>query len=246
MLEMTDLTVMEPSVAAQVERPLCVDLDGTLVKSDTFVDSLMVLARRHPLALLRTPLWAIKGKAHIKSEVTSRVALDVTHLPYNRPLLDYLRDEHATGRKLYLATGADRLLAWSVAAHLGIFDDVMASDGAVNLTGNNKLQHLEQRFASDGFDYIGNALPDLPLLKSAQRALLANPDLRLKSALKSRNINVSRKFVDRLPAPVALAKALRVHQWVKNLLVFLPLLLAHTLHLGLVLSAAAAFFCFSF
>ena len=166
---MTDLKVMEPSVAVQVERPLCVDLDGTLVKSDTFVDSLMVLARRHPLALFRTPLWAIKGKAYLKSQVASLVALDVAHLPYNRPLLDYLRDEHAAGRKLYLATGADRVLARSVAAHLGIFDDVMASDGAVNLTGNNKLQHLEQRFASDGFDYIGNALPDLPLFKAPSR-----------------------------------------------------------------------------
>jgi len=246
MLEMADLKVMEPPVGAQTERPLCVDLDGTLVKSDTFVDSLMVLARRHPLSFFRTPFWAIKGKAHLKSQVASLATLDVAHLPYNRPLLDYLRDEHAAGRKLYLATGADRALAQSVAAHLGIFDGVIASDGVVNLTGNDKLRHLEQRFASDGFDYVGNALPDLPLLKSAQRAFLANPDLRLNSALKSRNITVSRKFVDRLPAPVALAKALRVHQWVKNLLVFLPLLLAHTLHLGLVLTAVAAFFCFCF
>ena len=206
----------------------------------------MVLARRRPLAFLRTPFWAIKGKAHLKSQVASLVALDVAHLPYNRPLLDYLRDEHAAGRKLYLATGADRVLAQSVAAHLGIFDDVMASDGAVNLTGRNKLQHLEQRFASDGFDYIGNALPDLPLLKSAQQAMLANPDLRLNSALKGRNIKVSRSFLDRSRAPVALAKALRLHQWAKNLLVFLPLLLAHTIHLAPVLTAVAAFFCFSF
>jgi 4-hydroxybenzoate polyprenyltransferase/phosphoserine phosphatase len=246
MLEMADLKVMEPPVAAQTERPLCVDLDGTLVKSDTFVDSLMVLARRHPLSFFRTPFWALKGKAHLKSRVASLAALDVAHLPYNRPLLEYLRDEHEAGRKLYLATGADRALAQSVAAHLGIFDGVIASDGEVNLTGNDKLRHLEQRFASDGFDYVGNALPDLPLLKSAQRAFLANPDLRLNGALKSRNITVSRKFIDRLPAPVALAKALRVHQWVKNLLVFLPLLLAHTIHLGLVLTAVAAFFCFSF
>jgi len=237
---------MEPPVAVQAERPLCVDLDGTLVKSDTLVDSLMVLARRNPLAFLRTPVWAIQGKAHLKSRVASLVALDVAHLPYNRPLLDYLKDEHAAGRKLYLVTGADRRLAQSVAAHLGIFDEVMASDGAVNLTGNNKLQHLEQRFASDGFDYIGNALPDLPLLKSAQRAMVANPDLRLKSALKSRNIEVNEKFLDRSRTPVALAKALRLHQWAKNLLVFLPLLLAHTIRPGLVLATVAAFFCFSF
>jgi 4-hydroxybenzoate polyprenyltransferase/phosphoserine phosphatase len=246
MLVLTNLKVMDPPVSVQAEPALCVDLDGTLVKSDTFVDSLMVLARRHPMALLRTPLWAVKGKAHLKSQVAALAALDVVHLPYNRPLLEYLRDEHASGRKLYLATGADRVLARRVADHLGIFDDVIASDGAVNLTGNNKLQHLEQRFASDGFDYIGNALPDLPLLKNAQRAMLANPDLRLNSALKSRNINVSRKFIDRASAPVTLAKALRLHQWAKNLLVFLPLLLAHTIRLGPVLIAVTAFFCFSF
>jgi 4-hydroxybenzoate polyprenyltransferase/phosphoserine phosphatase len=243
---MTNLKVMESPIPVLTERPICVDLDGTLVKSDTFVDSLMVLARRQPLAFLRTPFWAIKGKAYVKAQVASLVELDVAHLPYNRPLLEYLREEHAAGRKLYLVTGADRTLAQSVATHLGIFDEVMASDGAVNLTGNNKLQHLEQRFASDGFDYIGNALPDLPLLKSAQQAMLANPDVRLNSALKSRNIRVSRKFLDRSRAPVAVAKALRVHQWAKNLLVFLPLLLAHTIQLGLVLTAIASFFCFSF
>ena len=238
---------MQPPVAVQAERPLCVDLDGTLVKSDTFVDSLMVLARRHPGAFVRTPLWALKGKAHVKSQVASMVTLDVAHLPYNRPLLDYLKDEHAAGRKLYLATGADRVLARKVAVHLGIFEDVLASDGAVNLTGRNKLQHLEQRFAADGFDYIGNALPDLPLLQGAQEAMVANPDLSLRLALKSRNVAVSRKFQDRSHLLAALAKALRVHQWAKNLLVFLPLLLAHSFrHAASVLAAVAAFFCFSF
>jgi 4-hydroxybenzoate polyprenyltransferase/phosphoserine phosphatase len=243
---MTDPKLMEPSVAVRVERPLCVDLDGTLVKSDTFVDSLMVLARRRPLAFLLTPAWAVQGKAHLKSQVASRVALDVAHLPYNRPLLDYLKDERSAGRKLYLVTGADRLSAQRVADHLGIFEDVMASDGDVNLTGNNKLQHLQQRFASGGFDYIGNALPDLPLLTNAQQAMVANPDFRLKSALKSRNVEVSEKFLDRSHALSAFAKALRVHQWAKNLLVFLPLLLAHTIRPGPVLTTVAAFFCFSF
>ena len=241
---MTELKVMQSPVAVQTERPLCVDLDGTLVKSDTFVDSLMVLARRHPIAFLRAPLWALKGKAHVKSQVASMVTLDAAHLPYNRPLLDYLRDEHAAGRKLYLATGADRVLARNVANHLGIFEDVIASDGTINLTGQNKLERLEQRFPD--FDYVGNALPDLPILQGAQEAMLANPDLRLNSALKSRNIPVSRSFIDRSRLPIALAKGLRVHQWAKNLLVFLPLLLAHSLRPGPVLIAVAAFFCFCF
>ena len=241
---MTDLEVMQPPIPVQAERPLCVDLDGTLVKSDTLLDSLMVLARRDPAAFLRSPLWAVKGKAHLKSQVTSLVALDVAHLPYNRPLLTFLREEHAAGRKLYLATGADRVLAQSVADHLEIFADVIASDGTVNLTGSQKLKHLEQRFAVDGFDYIGNALPDLPLLQEARQAMLANPDFRLNSALKSRKITVTKEFLDRSRLPVALAKALRVHQWAKNLLVFLPLLLAHSFPAARVLAAVAAFFCF--
>ena len=192
---MTDLGVMEPppiQVALKAERPLCVDLDGTLVKSDTLADSLMVLARRHPTALLRVPWWTLMGKAHLKSRVASMVTLDVAHLPYNRPLLDYLKHEHAAGRELILATGADGALARRIAEHLDIFDDVVASDGEVNLTGKNKLQHLEERFPDDGFDYIGNALPDLPLLKGARRAMLANPHIGLTGALKNRNITVSR------------------------------------------------------
>jgi 4-hydroxybenzoate polyprenyltransferase len=243
---MTELKVMQSPVAVQAERPLCVDLDGTLVKSDTFVDSLMVLARRHPIAFLQTPLWVLNGKAYFKSQVASRVTLDPAHLPYNRPLLDYLKDEHASGRKLYLATGADSILAQKVADHLGIFEDVMASDGRLNLTGDNKLQHLKHRFRASGFDYIGNAMPDLPILQGAQQAMVANPVSGLRNALKSRNVTVSRNFQDRSRWPATLARALRVHQWAKNLLVFLPVLLAHSLHAAPMLAACAAFFCFCF
>jgi 4-hydroxybenzoate polyprenyltransferase len=247
---MSDHKLMAPPVSPQIsldtERPLCVDLDGTLVKSDTLFDALMVLGRRQPATLLETPFWVLKGKANLKSQVTSRVALDVATLPYNRPLLAYLRDEYAAGRKLYLATGADRVLAQRIADHLGIFEDVMASDGAVNLTGSHKLHYLQERFSSDGFDYVGNAIPDLPLLRGAEQAMLANPDLRLRAALKGHKVAISRTFVDRKRLPAALAKALRVHQWAKNLLVFLPLVLAHSLHLAPAMVALAAFFCFCF
>jgi 4-hydroxybenzoate polyprenyltransferase len=242
---MAELTVVQTPAAAQVKAPLCVDLDGTLVKSDTFLDSLMVLVRRHPAEFLRVPLWVLQGKAHTKAQVASLVTLDAAHLPYNLPLLNYLREEHAAGRKIYLATGADRHLATKVADHLGIFSDVLASDGTVNLTGENKLQELKKRFAGS-FDYVGNALPDLPLLQGARQAMVANPDLRLKSALRRRHIPVTREFTDRAHPWIALAKALRVHQWAKNLLVFLPVLLAHSLQLSAMVKAAAAFLCFCF
>jgi len=226
-------------------RPLCVDLDGTLVKSDTLVDSLLVLLRTHPQSALKTLRWVLAGKAAFKAQVSNLVSLDVAHLPYNRPLLTYLEQERGQGRRIYLATGADSRLAESIAAFLGIFDGVLASDGSTNLTSSNKLASLRAEFPGEDFDYIGNARPDLPLLEHAGAAMLANPHASLEALIKSRNVNIHRHFEDRLPRRKAFLKAIRVHQWAKNVLVFVPLLLAHELKLPLILHAVLAFFCFS-
>lgn len=231
---------------AAIARPLCVDLDGTLVKSDTLVDSLLVLLRQKPLDLLKAPGWLLRGgKAGLKSQVTSAVSLDVAHLPYNRPLLEYLEQQHGEGRGLYLATGADTKLALRISDHLGLFEEVLASDGTINLTGSHKLASLERRFAGQAFDYIGNARPDLPLLAASAEAMLANPDLSLRGLVKTHKITISRSFEDRRPRARAFLKAIRLHQWAKNVLIFVPLLLAHSLRPGAVLSALLAFFCFS-
>lgn len=226
-------------------RPLCVDLDGTLVKSDTLYDSVVVLARRKPYLLWRLPLWLLEGKARLKQRVGAVVQLDVARLPYNRELLDYLRSESKQGRRIYLATGADGDLARRIAAHLGIFEGVLASDGATNLTGENKLKQL-QRLGPGGFDYVGNAVPDGVLLAHATEAMVANPDSALSSLLRVRKVAIGRRFEDRAPRRRALARAMRLHQWAKNVLVFLPLLLAHKLDARSWLQTAAAFFCFSF
>ena len=166
----------DPLASSSSMRPLCVDLDGTLIKSDTLVDSLMLLVRAEPLTALKVPFWITKGKAALKERVTSIVSLDVVHLPYNRPLLAYLEEQHAAGRKIYLATGADVRIATRIADHLGFFAGVLSSDGRVNLTGHNKLASLRERFES-GFDYVGNARPDLPLLAGASEPMVANPDM---------------------------------------------------------------------
>lgn len=226
-------------------RPLCVDLDGTLVKSDTLVDSLLVLLRTHPRSALKTLRWILDGKAALKAQVSNTVTLDVAHLPYNRPLLEYLEAERGLGRRIYLATGADARLAEKIAAHLGIFDGVLASDGNTNLTGSNKLASLRARFDGEDFDYIGNARPDLPLLEHAGSAMLANPHASLRALIKSRKIPIHRHFDDRLSRRKAFLKAIRLHQWAKNVLIFVPLLLAHSLTLLLILQAILAFFCFS-
>lgn len=225
--------------------PLCVDLDGTLVKSDTLYDSALVLARQRPQDLLKLPGWLIQGKAALKFHLTAAVQLDVTHLPYNRELLQYLQQQHATGRPIYLATAADTALAQRVADHLQLFTAVLASDGTLNLAGNNKLAAFRQRFGdSDAFSYIGNALPDLPLLQHCQQPMVANPTAGLRAALRSARITPARAFNEQASPLRAWAKALRLHQWAKNALIFLPLLLGHAWSRALVAGATVAFFSF--
>lgn len=167
------------------------DLDGTLVKSDTLVDSLLALLRTRPVLLVKLPGHLLQGKAAFKAFVTESVALDVAHLPYNRALLQFLHQEHARGRAIYLATGADVHLARRVADHLGIFADVLGSDGTTNLTGDHKLECLRSRLDSAAFDYVGNDTPDLPLLAQAAVAMVANPSLGLRMKLNARAIGRS-------------------------------------------------------
>ena len=235
-------TVLVSDIVATLPA-LCVDLDGTLVKSDTLVDSTLVLARHHPAALLNLPRWLSQGKAALKQHLTSAVQLDVTHLPYNRELLQYLQQQHATGRSLYLATAANAALAQRVADHLGLFAGVLASDSKVNLAGHNKLLAFQSRFG-DNFSYIGNALPDLPLLKSCQQPMVANPTAALRSALRTAGITPVRAFNERVSPLKAWFKAIRVHQWAKNTLIFVPLLLAHAWATGLIVADVVAFVSF--
>lgn len=235
----------QPQTSGVSRRPLCVDLDGTLVKSDTLMDSLLVLARSQPLALLQVPLWLMRGRAAVKAEVGRRVSLDVRHLPYNRAVVEYLESERGEGRRLYLATGADRRLAEQIAEHLGLFDGVLASDGQTNLTAGNKLEGLRQTFGDEGYDYIGNGSPDVPLLQHAGTAMLANPMPGLRARLRIRGIAVEREFEERAAPARAMRKAIRLHQWAKNVLIFVPMVLAHTLRLNVLMEALLAFLSFS-
>jgi 4-hydroxybenzoate polyprenyltransferase/phosphoserine phosphatase len=222
---------------------LCVDLDGTLVKSDTLVDSALALARHKPAALLQLPVWLAQGKAALKNHLTAAIQLDVAHLPYNHEVLQFLEQQKATGRPIYLATAADSALAHRIADHLGLFTGVLASDGAVNLAGKNKLAAFRDQFGDD-FAYIGNALPDLPLLAACHDPMVANPTSALSAALRKAKVSPVRIFREQASPIKAWLKALRIHQWAKNVLLFLPLVLAHTKDLGVVVGAFVAFVSF--
>jgi len=222
---------------------LCVDLDGTLVKSDTLVDSVLVMARQKPLTLFSLPGWLMQGKAALKRHIAQSVTLDVEHLPYNRPLLEWLRTQHGEGHTIYLATASDRAVADRVAAYLGIFTGVIASDGHANLSGEGKLAVLQEKFG-ERFCYIGNARPDAELLAACQAPMVANPHRSLRSRLKNSGTIPAACFNDRGPTLKNWIKALRLHQWAKNTLLFVPLFLAHRWAAGAFAGAGIAFVSF--
>ena len=224
--------------------PLCVDLDGTLVKSDTFYDTLCLMLRHKPLAIFKLPGWLAGGKARVKAEVARLAPLDATHLPYNEELVHYLAAEKSNGRAIFLATGADFSLAERVAAHLGFFDGILGSDGTRNLTGSRKLAELHSRFPS--FDYIGNAAIDLPLLADSVQPMVANPTGALLRGMRRHKLVPARVFLDSGAGVRSVLKAIRIHQWAKNVLLFLPLLLSHKISWASAVPAVVAFFCFSF
>ena len=154
--------------------PLCVDLDGTLIKTDLLWESLARLLRRNPFQLLLVLFWWTRGRAFLKRQLVQRVTIDPAALPYHQPFLAYLREQKATGRKLVLVTASDRAMALPVANHVGLFDEVLGSDGKTNLRGANKLKVLVEKFGKRGFDYAGNSSADLPVWRAAREAIVVN------------------------------------------------------------------------
>jgi len=151
-----------------------VDLDGTLIKTDLLWESLARLLRRNPFQLLPVLFWWTRGRAFLKRQLVRRVTIDPAALPYHELFLAFLREQKATGRKLVLVTASDRDMALPVANHVGVFDEVLGSDGKTNLRGANKLKALVEKFGEHGFDYAGNSPADLAVWRGAREAIVVN------------------------------------------------------------------------
>lgn len=221
--------------------PLVIDLDGTLIHSDLLWEAIVLFLKTDFLRLWILPFWLLRGKAGFKRRLAAAVTLDASALPYDGVLLARIASERAAGRKIVLATGAERRFADLVADHLQVFDMVLASDGARNLTAHNKANQLVALFGAQGFDYVGNASVDIPVWQnsgtafSVSRKPFALGDGRVTTPLGSR----------RGGWRLALFKALRPRQWLKNLLVFVPMLAGHALNAATLLQAVLAFVAFS-
>ena len=229
-----------------LSRPLVVDLDGTLIRTDLLVESASQYLIRHPVQFFKTFLWLLRGKTVLKTELAQRVQLDLTVLPYNTDLLNWLRLEKQAGRRLVLATASHSVLAEKVAKHLNLFDEVLATKGDTNLKANAKAQALVERFGEGGFDYVGNDWPDMQVWAKAHTAHIVDAPTALLSRAQALG-NLDQIFNTNIPSKLsAMLKAIRLHQWIKNLLVFVPLIAAHQYaDVSRVVLAFAAFVIFS-
>ena len=189
-------------------------------------ESALRAVRDRPFDILRIPFWLREGKAVLKRRLADGSPFDAASLPYNVELIDWLRQQKGAGRTLILCTASDIAIATAIARHLGLFDEVMASDGVLNLAGANKAAALERRFGRAGFDYAGNSGADLHVWRGARRAVVVNaaPALAAKAAAQC---EVERVFTAPARGFSAWRRVLRVHQWMKNLLLFIPMLASH-------------------
>lgn len=219
---------MDSRDIANKKVPLCIDLDGTLVRTDLLIESWFSLLKRSALLACMAPYWLLGGKARLKHEIAQRCDLDVQSLPYDNAFLAYLHEEHRRGRRLILTTASHQKYAERIAAHLGIFDEVVASNAQINVSGAAKSRLLVERFGDGGFDYAGNAHSDLEIFPHARRAILVDPEPGVERAAK-KLANVERVFHGESSKWVAYVRVLRPHQWIKNLLVLVPLAAAHKL-----------------
>jgi phosphoserine phosphatase len=166
--------------------PLIVDLDGTLIDGDTLHISLWLLARTRPWSVPALPFMVLGGRARFKAFVSERVTLDAARLPYRSDVVDFVKRERAGGRRVLLATAANHHVADAVAAHLGLFDGVIASDGRHNAKGNGKVESIRGMLGDSEFDYMGDSMPDVPVFKAARKSYLVCPSPALAEAVRGR------------------------------------------------------------
>jgi 4-hydroxybenzoate polyprenyltransferase len=225
--------------------PLCVDLDDSLVMTDTLAESALSLIRSSPVNGIRMLYWLFGGRARLKVRVAHACPFDPSLLPYNEDVLEFLRAERRAGRRLILTTGAAYPVAEQIAGHLGLFDGVVATTIDRNLTGRIKGEALRQSYES-GFDYLGNGAADVPVWRHARRALVVGAP-RFVKRLGARGIRPTQVFPRGRWSPRTVIRGLRVRQWAKNLLLFVPLFTSHKIFsdASAALAAGIAFLAFS-
>ncbi len=236
---------MNSEVSQEENRiPLCVDLDGTLVNTDTLIECCLLLLKKNPLYAFLMIFWLTSGKARLKEKISQRCALDAASLPFNQPLLAWLQVQHNNGRPLVLATAANAKIANAIADHLGIFSDVVASTGKHNIAAENKRDKLDKLYGIKAYDYVGNSSADLKVWQHSRRGIVVNASESV-AVSASHLTDIECEFGRQGTLLPGVLSAMRPRQWSKNLLIFVNLLMAHQLTDSALLGATIlAFFAF--
>lgn len=241
------MTQTDSETVGNTSLPLCVDLDGTLIQTDSLWESCLRLVSQQPLMLLLLPIWLFFGKAGFKNKVSQHVELAPSSLPFNTALLKYLTQQRLHNRHIVLVTAANKKIAEAIAHHLNIFDEIFASEESHNLSGKNKAKVLCEKFGERGFVYAGNANVDLKVWQHAAAAIVVNGSDTLTAKAKQVTTIEESFPTEQKPSLKVILKAMRLHQWAKNMLIFTALVLSHNLFNSSALQLSIlAFFSFSF
>lgn len=203
--------------------PLVIDLDGTLTPTDTLVESVAQLVKRNPLNIFRVLFWLLfaGGKAEFKQRVAENVGFSAIRLPWREDFIAWLRSQRDSGRQIILATAAHESIATEVSRKLRLFDGVIATNGAANLKGAAKLAAI-QELVGDRFAYAGDSRADLAIWGSASTAILV--DVSRSTSKRAHHLAaVEKEFIYPAASTRVWLRALRVHQWIKNVLLLVPM-----------------------
>lgn len=227
--------------------PLCVDLDGTLIKTDCLHESILIASKKRFYIIFLIPIWLITGGIALVKEKVMKFGLPkASGLPYDSNVINYIKEEKKKGRKIILATASMQEIADSVSEHTGLFDLAIGTTPGNNLRRGKKLEALEKMFGKRGFDYIGNSYSDLKVWEGSRYAILANTNKKVRESAESKG-NVKEIFESPKKSLKLIIKEIRIYQWIKNILIFIPFLLAHKFNaIDVWLNSIIAFFAFSF
>jgi len=239
---MSDASPQPANDASKV--PLCVDLDGTLIATDSLWESMVELVKSKPIAVVSVPFWLLRGKAGFKQRVSESVDLDPASLPYRPEVLEQIEAARQQGRRVLLATAASERIAQGVATHLACFDGVISTRAGVNCSGEGKAAAIRSTIGAGGFEYIGDSHADLPVWEAASVRTVVSPSRSLRHRMNRRSAPFREIDVPRGRLKPLLS-AMRLHHWVKNVLLFVPLVAAHRMtDVAAWTAALIAFFAF--
>ena len=234
--------------ATDRQSPLFVDLDGTLIKSDWMLEAILAMIRVNPISIFRIAIWLAKGRSNLKRHLAEAVLVDIPSLPANHEFLEFLKQEKSKHRELILISASDQKAVSAVSEHYDLFDAAIGSDGTINLKSGAKLTRIREYIKDGDFSYAGNSDADFTVWQEAEEIIVVNAESSI--AKKAKSLTTQQRPLLEFDKPPSLLprllKAMRLHQWLKNFLVFLPLILSHRLgETDLIILTVLAFISFS-